>query len=448
MGGLDDMLVHRNLTTVVCAAAFALTACGGGGGGGGNALTQEEIAAAKARSQAVVAALDAARAVGTDGAFDDTPYMVAPVVAATNDGTTVTIGVTESGTPRGGSARTGDFAEQEDGPAAVDGWTGARFRRGATAEAEHLVVYADVGAPKAAAFTPENLNRLSEVSGLTGETVPASGLEIPNAWWPVIRSVSLEAAPAGGNSINYASEGTGADAGREFTGTFAGGSGRFRCSGSDCAVTLNDKGMPTAMVGTWAFAPDSGAMVKIPDYDHLYLGWWLNEERDADYGFQTFAGGVGFPDGAGDVAADMEGVATYRGAAVGVWAQTDVSGGQVTGSRSGEFTAEAELTANFFGALDPGAVSGKIDSFRDGAGKSLAGWSVTLATTPLAVGEASFAGGTKGAVGSGTSGEGHWEGRFHGTDGADTNARPSHVTGRFDLHFPGAHLAGAFGAGR
>ena len=33
MGGLDDMLAHRNLTMVICAAALALTACGGGGGG-------------------------------------------------------------------------------------------------------------------------------------------------------------------------------------------------------------------------------------------------------------------------------------------------------------------------------------------------------------------------------------------------------------------------------
>ena len=452
MGGLDDMLVHRNLTAVVCAAALALTACGGGGGGGGggvveddNAPTQEEVAAAKARSEAVAAALDAARAIGTDGGFDDTPYMVAPVVAATNDGTTVTIDVTESGTPRGGSARTGDLAEQEDGPAAIDGWAGAQLRRGTTAE--HLVIYADVGASEAMAFTPENLNRLNEVSGLTGETVPASGLDVQDTWLPVIRSVSLAAAPTGG-SITHTSEGTGADEGREFTGTFAGGPGRFRCSGSDCSVTLDDEGMPTAMGGTWAFVPDSGAMVQIPDYHHLYFGWWLNEEEDAAYGFQTFADGLGFPGGAGSVAADMEGTATYSGAAAGVWAQTVISGGQVTEASSGEFTAEAVLTANFFGALDAGAVSGEIGSFRDGAGESLDGWRVVLETAPLTAGNASFAGGTGGAVGPGTSGEGSWEGRFHGTDGAETNARPSHVTGRFDLHFPGAHLAGAFGAGR
>ena len=111
------MPVPKNVTTVFCTAALALAlaACGGGGdgaGGGGDGPTPEEVAAAKARAEAIASALDAAKAIGTDGAFDDTPYMVVPAVTATNDGTTVTIGVTEAGTPQGGSARTGDFAEQ------------------------------------------------------------------------------------------------------------------------------------------------------------------------------------------------------------------------------------------------------------------------------------------------------------------------------------------------
>ena len=68
--------------------------------------------------------------------------------------------------------------------------------------------------------------RLRYETGLTGETVPASGLDIQDAWWPVIRSTSL-AGPPPGDSITHTSEGTGADEGREFVGTFAGGSGRF-----------------------------------------------------------------------------------------------------------------------------------------------------------------------------------------------------------------------------
>ena len=438
------MPVWKNLTTILSAAALAvgLAACGGGGGSGGSGSPPDT--AEMEGASALRTAIEAAGATDTDGGFDDTPFMVAPTVTATNDGTTVTISVTETGTPLGGTARAGDFTEQEDGPAAIAGWSGARYERAAAME--KLVVYTDVGAPEAMAFTPENLNRLREVSGLTGDTVPASGLEIETGWHPAIRSTSLDAAPANG-SITHPAVGTGANAGLEFSGTFGGGMGRYRCSGADCSVTLDDRGAPTAMGGVWVFAPDSTATVMIPDYDHLYFGWWLNEADDG-WGFQSFAGAAGFAAGSGNVEAAMEGTATYRGAAAGVWATVDSSGGRITGADAGEFTAEATLRANFFGALDAGVVNGEIGSFRDGSGRSLAGWRVTLDSAMLTAGDASFAGGTSGTVGPGSSGSGSWEGRFHGSDGAETNPRPSHAAGRFDLHFPGAHIAGAFGAAK
>ena len=432
----------KNSTVVICAAVLTLglAACGGGGGGGSEATPD---GAPMAEALALSAAIQAAEKTGADGTFDDRAHMVAPTVMAANDGTTVTVTVMEIGTPQGGTTRGGEFVVQENGPAPVAGWTGARFRRGT--EMEHLVVYTGVGTPEAMAFTPENLNRLNEISGLTGETVPASGLTIEAAYWPVIRSTSLEAAPARG-SVTYGTMGTGADEGLSFTGAFSGAPGEYTCSGSACSVTLDDGGTPTAMGGVWTFAPAAGAMVWIPDYDYLNFGWWLDASDDDAYGFQTFADAAGFPAGAGNVAAAMEGSATYRGAAAGVWATVDSAGGRVTNARSGEFTAEAVLTANFFGALDAGAVNGEIRSFRDGSGRRLDGWQVILNAAKLTTGAASFAGETGGTLGPDTNGAGHWEGRFHGTDGAEMNARPSHVTGRFDLQFPGAHLAGAFGA--
>lgn len=120
----------------------------------------------------------------------------------------------------------------------------------------------------------------------------------------------------------------------------------------------------------------------------------------------------------------------------------------MTGARSGEFTADATLTAQFFGTLDAGAIGGEIASFRSASGWTMEGWLVTLETAVLRGGSASFAGATGGTAGPGTSGAGSWEGMFHGSDGAGTDARPSDVTGRFDLHFPGMHVAGAFGASR
>ena len=107
---------------------------------------------------ALRAAIVAARNTGIDGTFDDTAYMVAPTVTATNDGTTVTTTVTETGIPQGGTARGGELVEQGNGPRPIAGWIGARFRRGEATE--HLIVYTDVGESEAMPFTPENLNRL------------------------------------------------------------------------------------------------------------------------------------------------------------------------------------------------------------------------------------------------------------------------------------------------
>ena len=161
------------------------------------------------RVMALAAAIEAAKAAGADGTFDDTSYMVVPSVTATHDGTTVTVGVTEGGMRQDGTD-SGSFAEREDGPASIAGWTGARFERGAAVE--RLVAYTDIGVPEAMAFTPENLNRLNEVSGLIGEAIPETGLAVVAANWPVVRSTSLEAAPARG-FVTHGTTGTGADEG-------------------------------------------------------------------------------------------------------------------------------------------------------------------------------------------------------------------------------------------
>ena len=339
--GVETMAGYRDLTTVCVAAALALglAACGGGGGSKGSGMPAPMEKTGMERALALAAAIEAAKTTGADGTFDDAAHGVAPAVTAAHDGTTVTVGVREAGTPRGGTARGGDFVAQDNGTGAIAGWTGTRFRRGEAAE--YLVAYADAGPPETMAFIPENLNRLNEVSGLTGERVPESGLAIETAWLPVIVSTSLAAASPRG-SVTYGPTGTGEEQGRTFTGTFGGGSGEYRCSGGACSLTLDDRGVPTAMGGAWTFAPAPGAMVNIPDYDHLHFGWWLNEEEDGSYGFQTFAGGVGFRAGAADVTAAMAGSATYRGAAAGVYVTMDVSGGQVTRATSGEFTATGD----------------------------------------------------------------------------------------------------------
>ena len=160
---------YKGLTTIICVAAvgLGLAACGGGSGTSGMRNPVDPgIAESIERATALNVAIEAAKATVADGTFDDAAHMVAPTVAATHDGTAVTVGVTEGGMRQSGNAG-GSFAEREDGPAPIAGWTGARFERGTAIE--RLTVYTDVGAPEAMAFTPDNLNRLNEVSGLAGE---------------------------------------------------------------------------------------------------------------------------------------------------------------------------------------------------------------------------------------------------------------------------------------
>ena len=440
----------RDLTTIICVAALGLglAACGGDDESGTSGMQSpadpgpgESIDAA----MALAVALEVAKATGADGTFDDTSHMVAPSITATHDGTTVTVGVTEGGMRQDDGTVGGSFAEREEGPASIAGWTGARFERGAAVE--RLMVYTDIGAPEAMAFTPENLNRLTEVSGLIGEAIPETGVAVEAVYWPVVRAISLEAAPARG-SVTHGPTGTEADEGLSFIGVFAGAAGGYGCSGAACSVTLDDRGVATEMGGAWTFEPDEGAMVQIPDYEHLHFGWWRQEKTDGSLGFQTFAGGTGFTAGAGAVTAAMTGSATYRGAAAGVYASVDVAGGLVTGATEGEFTAEATLTAHFFGALDDGEITGEIASFTNQSGEPMDGWRVTLRPAGLTDGRAAFAGQTEATLGPRTSGEGSWEGRFHGAGSDADDPRPDHVTGRFDAHFSGVGVAGGFGASK
>ena len=207
------------------------------------------------------------------------------------------------------------------------------------ARRERLTVYTDVGPPVAMAFTPENLNKLREVNGLTGDAVPASGLSVVTGWYPVMRATSLAAAPPEG-SVTHRSN--------EFAGTFSGGTGAYRCSGDACSVTLDDRGAPTAMGGVWVFVQDAAAEVRVPDYDHLYFGWWLNGKDPGPYGFQSFAGAAGYAPATGTpVDIKMVGSATYRGAAAGLWATVDTSGGEVTSADFGRVHGAGDAEREF-----------------------------------------------------------------------------------------------------
>ena len=109
------------LTTIICVAALGLglAACGGDDESGTSGM-QSPAAPDPGESidavRALDAALEAAKATGADGTFDDTSHMIAPSITATHDGTAVTVGVTEGGMRQDNGTAGGSFAEREEGP--------------------------------------------------------------------------------------------------------------------------------------------------------------------------------------------------------------------------------------------------------------------------------------------------------------------------------------------
>ena len=269
-------------------------------------------------------------------------------------------------------------------------------------------------------------------------SIPVTGAHLAQT-----KSTSLAAAPAG-IFVTHPAMGEADMEELSFMGTLGGAPGEYSCTGNTCSVTLDDKGAVTEFAGAWSFEPGEDAKLLLPDTNHLVFGYWMNAKDDGKFDFQTFAMGVGYAT-ATPAANGIEGSATYSGAAGGAYVLKDVSQGQVTGATDGRFTANATLHANFLDADQAGVISGLIDGFANEAGESMAGWGVTLKPTALTNTGSTFAGETSASIGSGTSGSGAWEGTFYGGGGND-NDQPTDVVGQFDAHFPGAHVAGAYGA--
>ncbi len=240
-------------------------------------------------------------------------------------------------------------------------------------------------------------------------------------------------------------------------GTYDGAPGEFRCEGTTCSSINDGKGGPSALLGTWHFKPDAGAMVSQPDDAYLYYGWWVSKDKDgAPTAASAFAGIVGDVDG--DQAAaeltSLTGSATYVGHAAGKWAldysQRTASPGTSDG---GHFTADAMLTAKFGAIAEGNGLTGVIDNFVAN-GESVP-WSVKLnRSTAWSSAGATITGGTTVWSIDGTEADasGTWSGQMYdempgGPPGGDGNTIPTTVTGTFYSEFDDVgRMVGAFGA--
>ena len=276
-----------------------------------------------------------------------------------------------------------------------------------------------------------------------------------------------ERLPQQGDNRTYADE-DGATPGTqvELSGSFHGVPGRFTCAGTACTAERTNAGALT-LAGdgaVWSFVPGTtnvsvaGAQ---EDADYLDFGYW--SEWDADggtggsqaYTVEAFFRGK---DPHTAVAA-VEGTASYRGKAVGLYARQVYEGNTLLDDRTGRFTADVALTAYFGGgavaADDQNSIGGTVSNFMDGGRPIDSGWSVTLnriggSTGGTGTFDTSAGTFTEGTTAGGAGGDtaGTWSGAFYGDDTAVNNVtpQPGSVAGEFTAGFHNGSAVGAFGA--
>ena len=251
----------------------------------------------------------------------------------------------------------------------------------------------------------------------------------------------------------------------ERVGSFFGIEGKFTCSGTadaGCNARVSNSGVLT-LLGDWLFTPDgfvaggpatdtaaaTGTMVQgvVPDSDYMVFGYWLEKTTARDgtvsYKVNLYENG---PQSHGAVG-HLEGTAKYAGPATGLYMKktVDPNGMPISPFSSGQFSANAMLTANFgvqVSGSEADVVSGTISGFVDANGDPIADWTLMLGQSGDAT-DGEFSGTTTGYKG-GTPG--NWAGTFYGeSDASDATAHPGSAAGTFNGHFTNGHVAGAFG---
>jgi hypothetical protein len=363
-----------------------------------------------------------------------------------------------------------EFAVSDDAPAAIMGWSGQMQTR--MTEADSTASPAVVDATETVVIYSNKANAKPEklMYGGTGTAIPT-----PTALTTVITVAGTETEW----SNNFDDEDEMPDT---VMGTINGVAGTFTCdaagtSASTCGVTRIDdsqvENAVSALTGAWAFeSTDYHEDSATQDPEHLYFGFWLQDQGDDTFGFLPFSG-AGGTELEFDASAAIVGRATYAGAAAGKYVEKTL--GIVNGeaepvsASGGKFTADANLTATFGGAGIPSEqhnkITGSISNFQDEDGNSLS-FNVNL-KAELATGQTTL--GNKFGViapentsltaahGNVPSSSGGWSGTFVGATVDDTTtttvdestiSTPTGIHGIFNAHFNDGDVVGAFAAER
>ena len=196
------------------------------------------------------------------------------------------------------------------------------------------------------------------------------------------------------------------------SGTFREVPGKFSCTAS-CTATADSDGKITLSSG-WKFTPtgDPAKLVVkgvINDMDYLTLGHWVRTTTDSDgstYMVGVFANGT--PANALTDVGVVTGTAEYAGPAIGLFSKREyAAGGKGDVTMTGQFTAAANLVANFDVPAPDGSITGTIGDFMHRGAVIDEDWKVSMKRTAISGGAFTQEGatGTDGSV---------WAGNFYG----------------------------------
>ena len=474
---------YRKITTICCAAVFALglSACGGGDDGisvaDRDAAVNDAVDAEKAKTEALQKEIDALRAqleleddgnVGNSVAALQAEVMrlkglVDAAEKAENAEATKAMIATATALKMAIDGRNAAATEMHgdkglnvdpDGNGEMDDVT---LKAGMGMSYSHMnaaktmsydaMVYSDRGMPTMKKFSEQyatpggSLAYDKDTRTLSGDFSDTGDSNIGGSMFPTV-----------GTKTYAASDGA---TERSVPGTYDGAMGTYFCTGDACSARYTSDGIVLAGTGaTWRFVHAKDAMVSRPDPDYLYYGWWVQKDKDGNpTATNVFAMPAGTAPDSPDVGhSEFQGDATYMGSAAGKYAMTNTAAGTAEG---GHFTANVTLNAKF-GNGDDAGISGTVNNFM--AGDESKPWSVALAKQKWTDGGATIAANmndddtaTMTTVwsinGNKAAASGKWGGEMYDTAANDDSNVPTDVIGTFESMFgESGSMIGAFGA--
>ena len=314
----------------------------------------EQMAAAKAAANKV--ALTKKKAIETEGDSDTTlarPFDLAAAPADSSDPTAdenYVVSVKHTGSAVEVEVADGALPADNDPmyeQVATFG-NGQMLVRNIGTDRKIIVLHTDIEAPDQVAFSSEYTLTVDRDTDTTANDTYAV-LATDNG------KIASSSFPSGASTsrtyVEYDAD-TATGRASQFSGTFDGASGTYRCVASGgCTVSTDAMGKFNALTATqWEFTPSAGATVAKPDGDYLTYGFWLDTKTKggnvSEYeAVQTFA--TSSLDASTGLSS-VTGSATYEGGAAGVYVhEAKKEDGTLDAATSGRFTADVAVKAYF-----------------------------------------------------------------------------------------------------